>query len=154
MTNKRNLYMTIGVLLLVGINIALIVILMKGKDHPGGPPGGAPFTFLEQELQMTGQQKKDYAALREANHQVLDSLRQEMIALHKALYAGKDKSATDSIITLIGNVQAKHERLTYDHFMKVRALCTAEQQKKFDSVISEVLERMAPKPPPRPEDRR
>src|SRR5436853_166845 len=51
-------------------------------------------------------------------------------------------SGADSITHLIGSTQQQIEKVTYDHFSQVRALCTDEQKKEFDAIIGDVTKRM------------
>ena len=40
--------------------------------------------------------------------------------------------------------QARLDILPFEHFKKVRALCTTEQQIKFDQIIEQVMQMLAP----------
>jgi Spy/CpxP family protein refolding chaperone len=57
----------------------------------------------------------------------------------------KVNELADSIVS----IQKQIELVTFYHFQKVRAICTAEQQQKFDEVIDEAIRMLGPKPPPR-----
>jgi hypothetical protein len=63
--------------------------------------------------------------------------------------------ASDTSIQIKSNhVAAAEQQLeifTFRHFQKLRAICNREQQKKFDSIIKDVLRRMSPgRRPPGP----
>jgi len=59
-----------------------------------------------------------------------------------------DSTATaESIKAAINKATTIEEQIdikTFEHFKKVRALCNAEQQKKFDTIIKEVVQKISP----------
>lgn len=152
MENKKLLtFAVIGLLLL---NLGTLAFLWIGREHPHGPPhppeGGAA-QFLMHELDLTADQQKQFEQLKSEHHLRIIQIQDSLHMLHETFF--DELSATqaphaDSIANAIGEKQSEIERLTFVHFRKVRAICTPEQQKKFDSVIREALRMMAPPPPP------
>ena len=74
-----------------------------------------------------------------------DSIRQ---AREKFFELLKQSSATKEEIGLlnsnISNAEEQLNLVTFNHFQKLRQLCTTDQQKIFDGLIKEVLHQMAP----------
>jgi Spy/CpxP family protein refolding chaperone len=60
----------------------------------------------------------------------------------------KDASASDSLINAaeqkIRNLQTQADKLTFDHFRKVRNIFTPDQQKKFDDFVQKMMQRPGP----------
>jgi protein CpxP len=151
MENKKLLtFVVIGLLLL---NLGTLAFLWTGRDHPHGPPPpheGGPALFLIHELGLNAEQQSRFEKLRDEHHQRMVQIQDSLHTLHETFFEGLSATTplqTDSIAGLMGKKQSEIEKLTFDHFRKVRALCTPDQQKKFDSVIEEALRMMAPPPP-------
>ena len=165
---SNNRWLTIiSILLLVANAVTLTLLWTNGRHHREEaqamqvppPPGGPVFEFITSELKLSPQQQDAYKILREA-HQAAQRVLQDSIRKSKDAFFEMlpDSSINDS---LLKNMNAKGlafqqqlELLTFRHFQKLRALCTADQQKKFDEIIKEVLLQMGgpkmrpPGPPP------
>lgn len=133
------------ILLLLLANIATISIFWMGRNRQQRTQGGQPAAWLIKELNFDAGQQEKYMQLVQAHRRSIDSLR-PVIANAKedfyqllqqpALTAAEKKAAADSISRLTEQIDI----ITFDHFKKVRLLCNAEQQKKFDAVIRQVLQ--------------
>jgi protein CpxP len=164
MNNNNNRWLTILTLLLVTANIVTLTLLWTShgkrdrEDRGMPPPQGQVFEFLNNELKLDSSQREAYRKLREEHQQsqqvIQDSTRKQKDAffalLQQPAVADGEVEAAAKKIT---DTQQKLELLTFRHFQKLRALCNTEQQKKFDSIIKDVLKRMAPQrnrmgPPP------
>jgi Spy/CpxP family protein refolding chaperone len=158
----NNPLLSVLILLLLTANIVTLTLLWinKGGKREKEPPppqaGGQAFEFITHELKMDSTQILAYSKLRD-EHQAGQKPLQDSIRIRKdelfALLQHPDVS--DSIISTFTRRAAEAEQqmdlLTFRHFQKVRALCNPEQQKKFDSIIKDILRRMAPRrqgPPP------
>jgi Spy/CpxP family protein refolding chaperone len=152
-TNNRLL--PVITLLLLTANIVTLGYLWTHRSGttrepmPPRPPAGQVFEFLTKELQLDSAQQQAYKILREehqAGQQHLqDSIRKAKDALFELL---KMQNIPDSLVQIQAAKAAAAEQLldlfTFKHFQKLRAICTATQQKKFDEIIQDVLRRMAP----------
>ena len=163
-TSTNNRWFTIVILLLLTANIATLTILWM--NHKGGdrrdnkpPPQGQVFEFITNELKLDSSQQAAYSKLRE-EHQagqkaIQDSMRKAKDAFFALLQQpGTDEATVQAAAKKASDAQQQMEMLTFRHFQKVRAICNPEQQKKFDTIIQDVLRRMAPArrqgpPPPR-----
>ncbi len=151
-TNNR--WMGIITLFLITVNIFTLVLLWSNKERKSGddklpPPQAQVFEFINQELNLDSLQQIAYKKLREEHQQLQrplqDSIRQ---AREKFFELLKQSSATKEEIGLlnsnISNAEEQLNLVTFNHFQKLRQLCTTDQQKIFDGLIKEVLHQMAP----------
>jgi periplasmic protein CpxP/Spy len=165
-TNNR--WLSVITLLLLTANIVTLAMLWANKNSEKRtdelpPNGGRAFEFIIQELKLDSAQQLAYAKLRE-EHQLgqrenRDSINKTKDNLFELL---KQTNVTDSILNIyssrIGYFEQQRDLVNFKHFQKLRAICTKEQQIKFDSIIKEVMRRMGgPKgqqgpPPPRMEN--
>jgi protein CpxP len=144
------------IILLVLANIGTLSVFWLSKVHPRHPqqqPGGGPKDFLIRELKLSPAQQKQYLLLvndhQKSTNELLGKIRQAKDDFFKLL---KNPSVTDSLkiqaSSAVSRETEKLDLLTFNHFQKLRALCTDGQKKKFDSIILEALNMMArPKPP-------
>jgi len=160
----NNPLLSIIILLLLTANIVSLVFLwtQKGGDKerremppPGG--GGQVFEFVSNELKLDSTQREAYRKLRDehqaAQKPLQDSIRKAKDAFFSLL---QQAAAPDSLIQAgskrTRDAEQQLDMLTFRHFQKLRAICNADQQKKFDEIIQDVLRRMAPPrrqgPPP------
>lgn len=161
----NNPLLSILILLLLTANIVTLTMLWmhKGDKREKFPPpagGGQAFEYVAHELGMDSTQRMAYSKLRD-EHQagqrpLQDTIRKRKDELFALL---SQQNVSDSTIAVYSKRASDAEQqldlLTFRHFQKVRAICNADQQKKFDSIIQDVLRSMAPgrKGPP-PGDRR
>jgi len=147
MKNSTNKILIIALVLLLLVNIAMLVFIIKGKGQPPRGRGkGGPFDKMVKELNMNDQQKKQYDSLREAHFStirpILDSMRVTRQALFNLM---KEESLNDSVINnysaTIAEKQYRADRLTLEHFRKVRSLFNGDQQKKFDDFVQKMMQR-------------
>ena len=158
-TNNR--WLSVVTLLLLTVNIVTLALLWTNKNKGTGnmkpPPGGQVFEFLTNELKLDAQQQEAYKILREEQQQARKGI-QDSIRMAKDEFFAllKKPDVSDSVIHLYSGkaiaVEQQLDEFTFRHFQKLRAICNAEQQKKFDDIIQEALHRMAPPrregPPP------
>ena len=151
--NNSWLYLIAGLIITANIvTLAMLWMHRGGHEHPQGGQGrGGMFEYLSKELNLTKQQQDAYDSLRnehqKATRQIQDSIRNAKDALFSML--GKD-SVSNEAITMQSNkaaaLSAQLDIITFRHFEKVRALCTPDQQKKFDGIIQEALRGMGQGP--------
>jgi periplasmic protein CpxP/Spy len=144
---SSNKILTIAVILLLITNIALVAMLVLGKqkkDKRGGREQA--FEMMVKELDMTDAQQKEYKLLKETHLKdskpLFDSLRTARNAFFALI---KDTAASDSVLTVysqrISERQAAIDRNIFAHFKKVRNLFTPEQQPKFDTFVQKMMQR-------------
>ena len=153
---NNNKWLTVFILLLVTANIVTLSLLWINK---GGkekeerrlppPPGGQVFEFINHELKLDSSQREAYRKLRD-EHQAKQQLIQDSVRkLKDAFFALLQQpaiadSAVEAGAKRITAMEEQLELITFRHFQQVRVICTPDQQKKFDTIIQDVLRRMAP----------
>jgi Spy/CpxP family protein refolding chaperone len=165
---SNNRWLTIiSIILLVANAVTLTLLWSNHSKHRRDenaavqppPPGGQAFEYITNELKLTQQQQDAYKVLREAHHaaQVVlqDSIRKSKDVFFDLLQM---PSVNDTVLHNASKkgleFQEQLEIMTFKHFQQVRALCTPEQQKRFDEIIKEVVLQMnaprmrPPGPPP------
>ena len=112
------------------------------------PPGGQVFEFLTHELRLDSSQQEAYKKLRDEHQagqrELQDNIRDAKDALFSLL---KQPDVPDSLVHVYSRkaVEADQQldEFTFRHFQKLRAICNADQQKRFDEIIQDALHRMA-----------
>ena len=163
-TNNR--WLSVLTLLLLTANIVTLALLWMNKSSDKGdrqlpPPGGGQvFEFLTHELNLDSSQQETYKKLRDEHRAGVKPL-QDSIRKAKDAFFGlmKEGNITDSTVAdyskKASDAVQQLDIFTFKHFQKLRAICTTEQQKKFDNIIQDVLKRMGQQrqqgpPPPNP----
>ena len=161
-TNNR--WPTIFTLLLVTANIVTLSLLWinreAGDKRFPPPPQGQVFEFINHELKFDSNQREAYRKLRDEHQGKQEIIQDSLKKLKDAFFAllqqpGAADSSVEAGAKRITAVEEQMELVTFRHFQKVRMICNADQQKKFDTIIQDVLRRMAPPknrqgPPPPP----
>ena len=153
----KNRWLHILTILLLIANIVTLTLLWTNNKKNGAakippPPSGPVFEFITNELSLNQQQQDAYKILRDEHRAaqlvIQDSIRKSKDAFFELM---KLPAVNDSILqqgsSKAAAFQQQLEILTFKHFQKVRALCSAEQQIKFDNVIQDALRKMGgPRP--------
>ncbi len=150
-TTKNKLFTWLVVLLLIANAITIAGFWLGRPKHPPLPQGAAA-DYLIKELSLTKQQQKQFLELvsehQQSSAQIRIKIRDAKDNFFDLL---KQPGLTDSVkraaVEMVGKSTQELDLLTLDHFQKVRALCTVEQQKKFDTIIRDVTHMMAPPHP-------
>ncbi len=147
----KNKLVTAAIILLLIVNLVTLstIWFMKENGPPLPPQQNGAFDFIVKELQFTPEQVKAYEALRNEHQQQSQQIRIQIGRSKDSLFGLlKETNISDSILqkaSMVGAVlQASLDMLTFEHFKKVRALCTPEQQAKFDQIIQQVMNMIAP----------
>jgi LTXXQ motif family protein len=148
MKNSTNKILTIAVILLLLVNIAMVIFIMRGRkpyDSRRGK-GDNPVEMMEKELNMTEQQKKDVKKLRDEHFAAIRPLFDSVRAAKSAFFGLiKDSNVSDSLLNIyskrITETQAAVDKLTFAHFRSVRALLNPDQQVKYDEFVQKMMQR-------------
>lgn len=154
---EKKKFVLILLVLMIVLNLALLGWIWFGPDGHRGPGKGRARDFLIRELKLDAAQQKQYDVLIEKHHADLRPVQDEMRHTRDSLFdqlasATPDTAIAHRLETKIGTLQAKMERITFEHFQQVRAFCRPDQQKDFDRVIRDALRMMAPPQGPPPKD--
>ena len=148
----------IAVILLIILNaVTLTIFWVERKDNSRLPPkqddrGGAAL-YLTKELALDSMQQMQYNQLvlehRQRTRQLRGEIRHTKDAFFELL---GDTAVTDDVIknaaASVSAIEQQIDILTFNHFKKIRTVCTAEQKKKFDSIIKNAVQMMGPSQPP------
>jgi Spy/CpxP family protein refolding chaperone len=154
-TPKNKLLTWLVVLLLLANTATLAMFWLNKRKHPPQPKG-APNEFLVKELKLDAKQQEQLDALVKEHRQMADQIREKVRIAKDSLFdLVKNPDATDSAkqnaAASCSKLTEQLDVLTVNHFQKLRALCNAEQQKKFDEIIHDITRMMGqPQPPGRP----
>lgn len=112
---------------------------------------GGPAKRIIHELNFNGEQISNYNKLVEEHRAAMRQLKEEGGTLRDNYFRLlKEEHPSDSTIMLkvaaISKNQEEIEKTTFNHFREVRKLCDAEQQKKFDEIIKDILHTMGGPP--------
>ena len=155
---SKNKLLTWLVVLLLVANAATIAMFWLGKVKHPPQSKGTPQEFLVKELQLNTKQQEQLDVLRKEHREAADQLREKIKNAKEAFFdLLKQQNVTDSVKQVSAKAVSIHteelDLLTLNHFQKIRALCTPEQQKKFDEIIQQVASMIGrPRPPGSPEN--
>jgi hypothetical protein len=161
-TSKNKLLTWLVVILLLA-NTASIAVFWLGKEKQPTmqPERGTPAEFLIRELKLDTKQQAQLEILRAQHRDAAVVLRQQLRVAKEAMFdlVKQENNINDSMqlraAKTVSEVTEKLDLLALNHFIKVRAICTSEQQLKFDKIIGEVTDMIgkAGEPPPGKENR-
>lgn len=145
---KRTKLLTAVVIVLLLLNITtLTVILMNKQGGTGRPMPEGPRKMIIERLHFDDEQVKAFDVLVEEHRQQMRELREKIAKNKEAFYDQLKQDDTDTAtaytqIASITRFEEEAERITFNHFKKVRALCNDEQKQQFDLVIRDILKNM------------
>ncbi len=149
----------IVVVALLVLNFGTLGYLFLGKGHRNGgmphhPP--KPDKVIIERLKLTPAQIEVFEGLKQEHRGGINQLNEASKQLYQA-YFGLLKTDTADIAAAqvleqrLAAVQTQKDSVTFNHFIKLRALCTEEQKPLFDDFVDElgeILTRQPPKPRP------
>jgi len=151
---KANIW-TIIVVLLVSVNCVMLAFMWKEKRRMPPPDNHLEVKdFLVQQLSLTKDQVAKFDILRKAHHKAMDSLQEQLHLQKDSLFdnlstPSAGASVVEPLVKSIGYNTALMDKTTFYHFKELRSILDPAQQKKFDSIIKQVLRMMErPMPPP------
>lgn len=154
---NNNNFIKYAILVLLIANAIIIGMLFIGKGKNTNPPpheGGVD--FLLKTLNFTKDQQEELEKLITEHRKGIKPLRDAVKNAKKAYFENLRKqpvadSALQNDLQNIGKAMQNIDSFTYTHFAKVRLLCNPTQQKKFDEIIDEIIDKISkPGPPPPP----
>ena len=152
MNNKTKfLYFIIIALLLMNAG-TLTVMFMHSHPHDGNNLQEVS-RWLTEQLKLNAEQQEKYKALQDEHRKNMESIHEQDRNLHDRYFELLHGETIDSVrvnqlADSIAINRKQTELTTFYDFKKIRAICNTEQQKKFDSIIGEVLKMMG-RPPRR-----
>ncbi len=143
---SNNKILSVAVVLLLLVNIALVIFMVKGRSKHNQRKGHEPFEMMVKELNMTDEQQKEYKAEKEEHMKAIRPLFDSLRSAKTAFFAMvKVPDTNDSLVDVysrkISDQQSAIDKLTFTHFKKVRGLFTSDQQPKFDEFVHKMMQR-------------
>lgn len=156
MENKTLKFWKVFAIILLALNITVILYLFTGNIGNACRFRGqkeSPGNYLSKKLEFTDHQKAEFEKLRTDHHMNMMKLHAEGMELRKKFYdyLKEDKglkNKSDSLVDLIAANQKQIELITYDHFARIRELCTPGQKIIFDDIFQELISHIC-RPPHR-----
>ena len=155
---NKTKWWAIAVIALIVLNAATLTIFwVERKSNHDLPQKqenrGVTASYLTKELAFDSIQQLQYNQLvlkhRQSTRQIRKEIRNAKDAFFELL---SDSSITDDAIKAaskrVSDIEQQLDILTFNHFKEVRTICNAEQKKKFDSIIKNAVQMMAPPPAP------
>ncbi len=150
---KNKSLVSIIIFLLI-TNIAMLVFFVvlnkpPKRDSHGGNQNGMS-GMLQREVGFSKDQIDAYQSIRKDQmdtiHVLFDQLRKSKMDFYDLIYSSQ---VSDSSLNKAGDIIAERQKALdlymFNHFKKVRNICTPDQLQKFDSTIKKVLIRMTGK---------
>lgn len=159
----KNKWLTVAFVLLILLNVATLSAFWwarKGLQQEDRPPQGGAMTFLVKELQLDSLQQEQLKLFRDEHRAATQEIRKKNREAKETFFSllereGISEAEVNEAATVSARYDAELAKITFDHFKKIRSICTLNQKEKFDKIIHEVLRRLSgPQGPPPPHDGR
>ena len=128
--------------LLVVANITTLAFFWIG--HFKNQKENSPKEFLSKNLNFSKSQKNAYFILAKEHNEsakiIRDQIKNDKESLFQLFKSDtiNDSVRNDKALKVSMSIQAL-DILTFEHFMKVRAICTEEQKPQFDELIQKMV---------------
>ena len=122
------------------------------RDKPGLKRDRGGLTdMLRADVGFNDDQVKQYKELKDAQWNTIRPMFDDMRKAKDSLYrligvANVSDSMVKAAASAIGEKQEELDLKAFEHFKKVRTLCTVEQQPKYDSMIVRMFRKMGKQP--------
>ena len=149
-SKNRPLIFIIAVLLLTNIAVLGYFLWFK-KDHPSGGNNdrgrNGIATALQKEVGFSDEQVAQYKQLKDEQSKKFRPLFEDMRKSKDSLFRLLgNQSINDSVVNNIAEVISQKQKTIdvemFNHFKKVRRLCTPDQLPKYDSLIQRMMRKM------------
>jgi protein CpxP len=144
----------IGLLVLLNVLTLGTIWFQQFRRPPAPPPlqdqrSENQQRFLERELGLTEQQSQQFQTLRKQFFLQSNAIMQAIHQLRKTMTdelfsSSPDTQKAQKLAEEIGAKQAEQERLSFNHFLELKAVCQPAQQEKFQALMRDLLEMMKP----------
>lgn len=147
MNQKKIIYILVamvGVLILLNLTLVGFIYFKNNQSCLNPEFGRGRGDYLIEKLEFTPEQIAKFEILRADHHQTVMPLNKEIMEQKKQFFAlinepKVDSLKVDSLSKVITETHRKVDIVTFYHFKKIRGICTAEQQVKFQNLIEEGL---------------
>lgn len=146
---KRETLLTASVVMLLLLNLGTLGFLfLSGRGAEGahgmreqGP--GKPDQLIVEGLKLDDAQIAKFGELKREHHEAIMALDEKDQALHDTYFSLLKTDAPDSgkianTESEMGQIDAEKNKVTFDHFRKLRNMLRDEQKQKFDQLINDM----------------
>ena len=159
MKNEQFYKIVIILLLLLNGGVLGYLWLNNDRQHSGPPHGGprmGPDRIIIERIGLDERQQETFRGLKDEHHQQTLDIQANEAKLHTQLFdllkqAQLDTVAKMSILAQLKSNDSLKEEITFEHFRKLRAILTPDQQPKLDELVAELATRVMGdhrRPPP------
>jgi Spy/CpxP family protein refolding chaperone len=150
----KHKFLVAAIIILIIVNLGTIGIILF-SPHPPFPPNGmkpgmqAPpqgLKFFEDELRLTGEQKTTFIKLRDEHFAqvrgLVDSMQKAKAeAYHELMQDNPDNKKADSLFEVSGKLQIQLDKMTFEHFAKLKSICTKDQLPAYNKLLEGLSQR-------------
>ena len=142
---NRNLLIIIAVLLLT--NVAVLVYFLGQKKTEKPPAWNGVSEMLQKEVGFNEEQTAKYKEMKEKQRGKIRPMYDEMRKVKDSLFRLLSYPETnDSVLNRMADVIAQKQKAidieTFNHFKRVRLLCTPDQLPKYDTMVLQMVRKM------------
>jgi periplasmic protein CpxP/Spy len=150
-SRNRNLIFIIAALLLTNIAVLAYFLWIKQPEKRDRSQDNRPKMDMVDRLRdsvgFNDEQVTQFKKLKDEHWATLKPMFDEMRKAKDNLFRLLgDPGANDSVIDKASDVIAEKQKAldlqTFNHFKRVRAICTSEQQAKYDSLVQRMFRKM------------
>ncbi|MFM7221827.1 MAG: hypothetical protein ACKO03_00165 [Bacteroidota bacterium] len=140
-------WMLFIVLILLISNVVMAFFLFGDEIKGGSKKGKGEDMAMKvyREIGLDSDQVKVFLSSKEEYFKQMRPVWGEIKKLKDSLYQQMEMNSSDSIVNGLLNSITERNRyadsFTYDHFSKLRVLCTPDQQARFDTIIPKLINR-------------
>ena len=149
----KHKFLVAAIVVLIIVNLATIGIILFNPHKWGTPNGMKPgmpppqgMKFFEDELQFNGEQKVTFNKMRDEHFAqvkgLIDGMRKAKDeGYHELMQDNPDKTKVDSLFEVSGKLQVQLDKMTFEHFVKLKSLCTKEQLPAYNKLLQELTQK-------------
>ena len=142
---NRNLLIIIAVLLLTNVTVLAYFLGQKKIEKP--PAWNGVAEMLQKEVGFNEEQTVKYKEMKEKQRGKIRPMYDEMRKVKDSLFRLLSYPETnDSVLNKMADVIAQKQKAidieTFNHFKRVRLLCTPDQLPKYDTMVLQMIRKM------------
>ncbi|MEP7374397.1 MAG: hypothetical protein ABI675_13470 [Chitinophagaceae bacterium] len=142
---NRNLLIIIAVLLMT--NVAVLVYFLGQKKTEKPPVWTGVAEMLQKEVGFNEEQTTKYKEMKEKQRGKIRPMYEEMRKVKDSLFRLLSYPETsDSVLNKMADAIAQKQKAidieTFNHFKRVRVLCTPDQLPKYDTMVLQMVRKM------------
>ncbi len=143
----KHKFLVAAIVVLIVVNLATVGIILFTPQRPAPPNGMRPgmpppqgMKFFEDEFRLTEDQKATFNRLREEHFAKVKDIIDNMRAAKNDAYMmlmqdNPDKNKADSLFEVSGKLQIQLDKMTFEHFAKLKTYCTKDQLPAYNKLL-------------------